>query len=273
MAGKERLGKVNQIGNNDVVGVGPVGRELKTVAGFAFFALRHVRFLYGIETGRVGVIFGVCTVGNDKNLNVFVQTAAGKERVALIAVDLVERFTDGDTAPLELDMHHREPVAKDRHVKAGIVSGTVVFGQHVLVDDLQTIVVHVLFINQRDIFGCAVVTLQHLHVIFLYFTCLFHDAVVGIGKAFGKEPVPFVVGKMKIVQFFQLFTQIGNQFFFIMNDFVFVALLDQKVDKPRLQSGLALVTVGTGFHRFVFGDYRIFGRLGNDVEIRHGGLL
>ena len=84
------------------------------------------------------------------------------EAVALVALDLVERLTDGHAAPLELDMYQRQTVDEDGHVVARVV---IACGLLVLVEHLQTVVVDVLFVQQVDAFGRAAVLPQHLHMI------------------------------------------------------------------------------------------------------------
>ena len=54
-------------------------------------------------------------------------------------------------------MYHRQAVDKDGHVIAVVILGTVFFTKNILVDDLQAVVVNVLFIKQNDVFGGAVV--------------------------------------------------------------------------------------------------------------------
>ena len=72
--------------------------------------------------GGVGIVFRVRAVGNHKNLDVFKQAARGPKAVALAALDLVERRTDGHAAPLKLDMYQRQTVDEDGHVVARVVA-------------------------------------------------------------------------------------------------------------------------------------------------------
>ena len=53
----------------------------------------------------VGIILCVCTIGNDKNLNIFIQSASRPERIPLVAVDLIECFTDSNSSAFQLNMH------------------------------------------------------------------------------------------------------------------------------------------------------------------------
>ena len=105
-------------------------------------------------------------------------------------------------------MDKREAVDEHGHVIAVVVLRAVVFGDYVLIGDLQAVVVDVLFVNQRDIFRTSVIAPQDLHIVLLHFAGLFRNAVVGIGNALGKEPLPFAVGKAVVVQRFQLCAQV-----------------------------------------------------------------
>ena len=89
--------------------------------------------------GRVGVVLRQRAVADHEQLDVLEQAGVGPEAVALVAVDLVERLADVDTAALELDVHHRQAVDEHRDVVA-VRAGAV---DLVLVDDLEPVVVDV----------------------------------------------------------------------------------------------------------------------------------
>ena len=71
MPGEEGAGKVHQIGNHLVPGVGPEEGELKAIAGFLLLALSGI--LDGIKSGGVGVVLGIGAVGDHESLDVFKQ--------------------------------------------------------------------------------------------------------------------------------------------------------------------------------------------------------
>ena len=119
-------------------------------------------------------------------------------------------------------MDERKPVDEHGYVIAVVVLRAVVFGDYVLIGDLQTVVVDVLFVNQRDIFRTSVIAPQDLHIILLNLAGLFRNAVVGVGNALGKEPLPFAVGKMIVVQRFELCAQVGDQLRLAMNRLVLI---------------------------------------------------
>ena len=100
MAGEKGLGKVDEIGNDAVVRVRPIGSKFKAVACFALFAGGGAGIPDGIKTRAVGIVFRVRAVGDDENLHIFKQPRAGIEGIALIAVDLIERLADGNAAAL-----------------------------------------------------------------------------------------------------------------------------------------------------------------------------
>ena len=157
MLGKKGLREINQIGNDTVVGVRPKACKLKAVACFPLFALTRSCVLDGVEAGAVGIVLGVGAVGDDKKLHILKKAAARPKGVALIAVNLVKGFPDGDAAAFELYMYHRQTIDKDGHIIAVVIPGPVFFTQNILVDDLQAVVVNVLFIKKKDVFRGTVV--------------------------------------------------------------------------------------------------------------------
>ena len=120
--GENRLCKINKIGNDFVVPIGPEGGERKAVAGLFGFVPVFALLFDVAAAGGVGIIFRVGVVGDHKNLDVFKQAARGPKAVALVALDLVERLADGHAAPLELDMYQRQAVDEDGHVVARVVA-------------------------------------------------------------------------------------------------------------------------------------------------------
>ena len=96
-------------------------------------------------------------------------------------------------------MNQRKAVDQNRHIVAVIVSRTVCLLHLILVDDLQAVVVDVLFVNQRDIFGAAIILVQHMHVIFLNLPGLFGNMFVGVGNYITEKLLPFRIGKLVVV--------------------------------------------------------------------------
>lgn len=87
-------------------------------------------------------------------------------------------------------MDQGQTVDQNGHIVACVVPARALF---ILVDDLQTVVVDVLFVQQIDVFGGPAVLPQHLHVVGLYAAGLFQNAVVGSGDAGLKEAAPILL--------------------------------------------------------------------------------
>lgn len=60
---------------------------------------------------------------------------------------------------------------------------------------------------------------------------LFNDALVSVGKGFGKEPLPFVIGKGVAVEKLQLLSEVGNQSLFVVDGKVLISLCGQQADE------------------------------------------
>ena len=111
----------------------------------------------------------------------------------------------------------------------------------VLVDDLQAIVVDILLIDEGDVFRRAVVAVQNLHIVLLDAPRLFNDAVVFPCNTTRKKLLPFAFRKGIIVEFFQLFTQIGDKLRLAVDGQIFVPQLAEQLDQFALQVGFALI--------------------------------
>ena len=209
---KECPGKVDQIRQHTVVRIGPVGGKFKAIAGLFLFRLAVFGVLNGIVAGAVGVVLGICAVGDHENLRILVQTTACPERIPLVAVDLVKCLPDGHPAPLQFHMNQRKAVDQNRHIVAIIMPRAVCLFYLILVDDLQSVVMDVLLVDQRNVFGAAIIPVQHLHIIFLNLPGLFGNMLVGVGNHITKELPPLRIGKLVVVQLFQLTAEVGNQF-------------------------------------------------------------
>ncbi len=70
----------------------------------------------------------------------------------------------------------------------------------------------VLFVNERNILGFAVIAFEQLDRIFLNPRSLLFDAVIRSGDTGCKEALPFRIRKFKPVQLLQLAAQVDNQF-------------------------------------------------------------
>ena len=166
-------------------------------------------------------------------------------------------------------MNQRKAVDQNRHIVAVIMPCAVCLFYLILVDDLQAVVVDVLFVDQRDIFGTAIIPVQHLHIIFLNLPGLFGNMLVGVGNYITEKLPPLRIGKLVVVQLFQLAAEVSNQFILGMQRQIGIALLAQQPDKFFLQFCLALVAVRTHLGGFIGGNNGIFIGSRNDIEKGH----
>ena len=122
-------------------------------------------------------------------------------------------------------MYKRQTVYKYCDIITVIVFCAVCCTNHILIDNLQAVVVNVLFINQRDILGFTAVTLQNFDIILLNGACFLCDRLIRIGNAVLKKIIPFLIGELVIIQFFQSFTKVLNQVLLGMYRQISIALL------------------------------------------------
>ena len=73
MLRKKCFGKINKIGNHLIIGSSPIGSKLKTVTGLLGFLLPVLMFFNGAEPGSIGIILGMGSVGNHKDLHILKQ--------------------------------------------------------------------------------------------------------------------------------------------------------------------------------------------------------
>ena len=258
MACKEGTGKVDEIGDRAVLRVRPKRGELKTVSRLSLSGFALSLFDV-IVSGGVGVILGIGPVRDHEDLHVFKEPGARPERVAEIAVDLVERLFDRDAPPFQFHVYQRKPVDKDRDVVA-IVAASAVFGpHHVLIDDLQAVVMYVLFVQQRDILRRSVVAAKHLHVILLDPARLLNDPVVLRGNTLPEKAFPFRIGERALIQRLDLATQIVQKILFGMDGEIFVSLLRKHAEKIPLEFRFALIGVCTALNGCVLCNDGCFG--------------
>ena len=198
---EKSLCKINQIRNHTVIGICPKAGKLKTVTGLGFTCSPFPMLLFRIPSGAVRIILCICSIGNDKNLNIFIQSASRPERIPLVAVDLIECFTDSNSSAFQLNMYKRQTVYQYGNIIAVVMLRTILCANHILIDDLQPIVMDVLFIYECNILGRTVITSQNLNIVLLYLPGLFHDMLIGIGNSIFEEIIPFCVGKRIVIQF------------------------------------------------------------------------
>ena len=122
------------------------------------------------------------------------------------------------------------------------------------------VVVYGFLVYEPDVFGAAVVTGEVLYIVFLDFAGFFFDAVLGAGDFGFVEAVPFLVGEVVAVEFFQLLPEVGYQLIGAVDVDAFIALFLEHGYEAVFQVGFALVAGGSdGVVGAVFGDYGAFG--------------
>ena len=112
----------------------------------------------------------------------------------------------------------------------------------ILVDDLQAIIVDILFIYQLDVLGLTIIHLQrndislalnHLRLV-LYGHLLVADV--------RQQTLPLCIAQLYIIQLFQLQAQVAQQPLLIFHLHIFIALPCQLVYQCSFQLRLTLVT-------------------------------
>ena len=164
-------------------------------------------------------------------------------------------------------MNQRKAVDQNRNIVAVIMPRAVCLFYLILVDDLQAVVVDVFLVNQRDVFGAAIIPVQHLHIIFLNLPGLFRNMLVRVGNCITEKLLPLRIGKLVVVQLFQLTAEVSNQFILGMQRQIGIALLAQQPDKFFLQFCLTLVAVRAHLGGFIGSNNGIFIGSRNNVII------
>ena len=156
---EKSLCKINQIRNHTIICICPEACKLKTVTGLCLTCSLLLMFLFRISSGTVGIILCVCTIGNDKNLNVLIQPTPCPERVPLIAINLIECLTDGHASAFQFNMNKRQTIYQYCNIIAVVMLRTTLCANHILIDDLQPVIMDILFIYERNILGLTIITL------------------------------------------------------------------------------------------------------------------
>ena len=133
---KESLCEVNQIRDNTVIGICPEAGKFKAVACFSFFRLAGGSILYGIKASAVGVVFRICSIGDNENLHIFKQPTACPKGITLIAIYLIECLSDRDSSALQFDMNYRQTIDQHRNIITIVILGSIFFSNYILIDNL-----------------------------------------------------------------------------------------------------------------------------------------
>ena len=260
--GQECGGEVAEIGDLVVGGVGPPHGEFvgSRVRG-GHLPARALVFGDVLEAHGVGVVLGVCAVGDDEDLHVAKESVSGggMEGVALVAVDLVESFAQFFATPLEFDVDQGQAVDENGDVVAvGACAGV----DGVLANHLHLVAVNVGLVDEADVFGGAVVTDKDLHVVFLDAAGFSDDRVPisggGVNDRVPVEALPFFVAEPVVIEGLELDAQVRFEAVTIVDVHVFVGLGAQLFDEVVLEGGFALVVLLLVTGRVVEADDREF---------------
>lgn len=243
--GQECGGEVGEIGDLVVGGVGPPhGEFVGSRVGGGHLSARSLVFGDVLEAHGVGVVLGVCAVGDDEDLHVAKESVSGAsvEGVALVAVDLVESFAQFFAAPLEFDVDQGQAVDENGDIVSIRACARV---DGVLADHLHLVAVNVGLVDEADVFGGAVVTDKDLHVVLLD-AAGFGDDGVPVGGAdiddrMPVEVLPFPVAETVVVEGLELDAQVRFQAIAVVDVHIFVGLGAQLFDEVVLEGGFALV--------------------------------
>ena len=232
MFGKERSRKIIQVPNDIILSIRPIRGELKRVASFGGFldlllaglvrpfAVLYLRFV----TGRVGVILGVRTIGDNEQLDILKQSAIRPKRIIGVPLDLIESFPNRHTSTLEFDMYHRQTINENRHV---VPCAVFAFCGRVLMNDLQAVLKDMRLVYQFDVLKTGVILFDVLQLgstVVLQQFGFVGNRCACVCEFRTEETLPLIVGKLDVIEFLQLLAEISNQFFLGMNIEILISL-------------------------------------------------
>ena len=241
MLGKECRCKVPQVGQQGILLIRPVRCEFKGVAvGFLLSWPASCFLLLGIACG-VRVVFRFSTIRNHKNLHKVEHSPACPERISQIAVYLVEGFLDVYASAFQFYVYQWQAIYENGYVIA-IFMHTVF--HLILVNDLQAVVIDVMFVDELDVFRQAVIHFQRQHIAL----ALNHFGFVLNGhlliRNHRQQAHPFRFAQRHVVQQFQLSAHVHQQPCLVLHLHILIPLRLQLLDESRLQLCLALIALG-----------------------------
>ena len=281
MLGKERASKIHEIGDEAVARIRPKRRELKTVARLlARPAPRRIHLANMTCTRRIGIILRIRPIRNDENLHILIQSRTRPKTIALVAIDLIERLANLHAAPLQLQMHERQAIDENRHIiavrmRCRILCLSVRTALHrILIDDLQTIVVNVLLIDQLDVLRRSVIAPKILNVIRLNAPRFLHNAVARRRDRSLEEPLPLRITESIIIERRKLLPKIRDQLRLVKNLKIRIAFLFQQPDQCPLKRRLLLIRrIRRTLLANILGEHRALFRACNQIVVQCTDLL
>ena len=248
MLREERAAEIHEVRDEAIARIRPKRCELKTVARLlARPAPRRIHLSDMTCTRRIRIILRIRPVRNDENLHILIQSRTRPKTVALVAIDLIERLPNLHAAPLQLQMHERQAVDENRHIVAVRMSRrrlclsvrTALY--RILVDDLQTIVINVLLVDQLDVLRRSVIAPKILNVIRLNAPRLLCNAVARRRDRRLEEPLPLRIAERIIIECRKLLSKIRDQLRLVVNPKIRIAFLFQQSDQSPLKRRLRLI--------------------------------
>lgn len=217
------------------------------------------------ESCRIAIVLRMSSIGYDEELDIFKKSARCPKALSLIAIDLIECFLYSYSSSLELDMYEWETIHEDSDIIA-IGSHTII--GCVLVDDLERIIVNIPLIEDIDIFIFTIISLQYLHVIFLYRRCLLHDMLILIRDGSREEMFPLRITEFVFIELFELFSEIGLEVSLTSYGEILIGLLLELCDELSLQCILTLIMLRSARRGGVICDDGALGVLYDEMSIR-----
>jgi hypothetical protein len=180
----------------------------------------------------------MCPVGYDEELHIFKKSTRCPETLSLIAIDLIECFPDSDSSSLELYMYKGQSIDEDGNIIA-IGSHPIIGG--ILIDDLESIIVYISFIEDIDIFVFTVISLQYFYMIFLYGRCFFDNMLILVGDGSREKMLPLRITKFIFIESLELFPEVHLEISLTSESDVLIGLLLEFSDELFFECIFALI--------------------------------
>ena len=108
----------------------------------------------------------------------------------------------------QLNMHEREAIDKDGHIISGVIVSAFF---HILVYDLDEVIVDIILVNEFDVLAFAGVPFKDLDIVILNLLCLGYNIIVLVGYVLIEKLLPLTIREMVVVQFLQLGPEVGDK--------------------------------------------------------------
>ena len=208
MLSKKSISKINQISNRPVIRIRPPRCKFVDIARLlALFNRPFFSLLNMSKPSSITVILSKRTIRNYKKLHILKQARVGPKRLTVIPVNLIKSLFQLHTTPLQLNMHHGQAINQNSNI---ITVTTLTTSRLILVDNLQTIIMNISFINQINISYRTIITCKQLNKIFLNNKSLLLYTQILISNLISKKIIPLLIAKHIIIKHLQLRSKINN---------------------------------------------------------------